>query len=53
MASGGVAHRGIGSGGSWGERRHSADDLRKLAAEFDVEIEESWTAGQIVLELFE
>jgi lysyl-tRNA synthetase, class II len=31
----------------------SADDLRKLAAEFDVEIEESWSAGQIVLELFE
>ena len=31
----------------------SVEDLRKLAAEFDVEIEESWSAGQIVLELFE
>ena len=29
------------------------EDLRKLAAEFDVEIDESWSAGQIVLELFE
>jgi lysyl-tRNA synthetase class 2 len=31
----------------------SVEDLRKLAAEFDVEIDESWSAGQIVLELFE
>jgi len=31
----------------------SVDDLRKLADEFDVEIEKSWSAGQIVLELFE
>ena len=31
----------------------SVEDLRKLAAEFDVEIKESWSAGQIVLELFE
>lgn len=31
----------------------SVEDLHKLAAEFEVDIEESWSAGQIVLELFE
>jgi lysyl-tRNA synthetase, class II len=30
-----------------------AEDLRKLAAEFDVELDDSWGAGEIVLELFE
>ncbi len=31
----------------------SADDLRKLAAEHDVGIDQEWSAGLIVLELFE
>jgi lysyl-tRNA synthetase class 2 len=31
----------------------SAEDLRKLAAEFDVDLDDSWGAGEIVLELFE
>jgi lysyl-tRNA synthetase, class II len=30
-----------------------AEELRKLAAEFDVELDDSWGAGEIVLELFE
>jgi lysyl-tRNA synthetase class 2 len=31
----------------------SVEELRKLAAEFDVELDDSWGAGEIVLELFE
>ena len=31
----------------------SAEVLRKLAAEFDVDLDDSWGAGEIVLELFE
>jgi lysyl-tRNA synthetase class 2 len=31
----------------------SAEELRKLAAEFDVDLDDSWGAGEIVLELFE
>jgi lysyl-tRNA synthetase, class II len=31
----------------------SAEQLRKLAAEFDVELDDSWGAGETVLELFE
>jgi lysyl-tRNA synthetase class 2 len=31
----------------------SAEDLRKIAAEFDVDLDDSWGAGEIVLELFE
>jgi lysyl-tRNA synthetase, class II len=31
----------------------SAEELRKLAAEFDVALDDSWGAGEIALELFE
>ena len=31
----------------------TAEDLRKVAAEFDVDLDDSWGAGEIVLELFE
>jgi lysyl-tRNA synthetase class 2 len=31
----------------------SAEELRKLAAQFDVDLDDSWGAGEIVLELFE
>jgi lysyl-tRNA synthetase, class II len=31
----------------------SAEELRKLAAEFEVDLDDSWGAGEIVLELFE
>ncbi|NMH94251.1 lysine--tRNA ligase [Pseudonocardia bannensis] len=31
----------------------SADTLRKIAAKHDVELKDSWSAGEIVLELFE
>jgi lysyl-tRNA synthetase class 2 len=31
----------------------SAEELRKVAAEFDVALDDSWGAGEIVLELFE
>jgi lysyl-tRNA synthetase class 2 len=31
----------------------SAEDLRKVAAEFDIDLDDSWGAGEIVLELFE
>jgi lysyl-tRNA synthetase class 2 len=31
----------------------SVEDLRKVAAEFDVDLDDSWGAGEIVLELFE
>ena len=31
----------------------SAEELRKVAAEFDVDLDDSWGAGEIVLELFE
>jgi lysyl-tRNA synthetase class 2 len=31
----------------------STEDLRKIAAEFDVDLDDSWGAGEIVLELFE
>jgi lysyl-tRNA synthetase, class II len=30
-----------------------AEELRKIAARFDVELDDSWSAGEIVLELFE